>query len=346
MDDVHEPRGTHDAPHHEPDRRPRPSDGANAPAATSMPWSCAPATNGPGPSGTTTTSSSTRTRAGDRARRFTPVLLQLVPEGTVLDLDAAVTRRRRHGMRAVVLRGGRLEVRETADPGGRSRASSCCGRSSTAICASDVHFMDHQEARPDGGPAAWSTTRTATSSSATSSSARSSGTAPAAPTSSRWARASPRCRSCWSTVALGGTKVIGQHPEAQGSFGELLVVSEVMAPRRARRRVRTTRSRSSTRSRSASSTSAARAIEPGEIPIVIGAGAIGLSAVAALVARGIEPIVVSDFNADRLELARAVRRARRRGPGRAVAVRRVESTRRALDARSRPWCSSASAPRA
>ena len=28
---------------------------------------------------------------------------------------------------------------------------------------------------------------------------------------------------------LGGTKVIGQHPEAQGSFGELLVVPELMA---------------------------------------------------------------------------------------------------------------------
>ena len=28
---------------------------------------------------------------------------------------------------------------------------------------------------------------------------------------------------------LGGTKVIGQHPEAQGSFGELLVVNEMMA---------------------------------------------------------------------------------------------------------------------
>jgi threonine dehydrogenase-like Zn-dependent dehydrogenase len=45
-------------------------------------------------------------------------------------------------------------------------------------------------------------------------------------------------------------------------------------------------------------------IEPGEIPVVIGAGAIGLSAVAALAARGIEPIIVSDFNADRLDLAR------------------------------------------
>jgi threonine dehydrogenase-like Zn-dependent dehydrogenase len=48
----------------------------------------------------------------------------------------------------------------------------------------------------------------------------------------------------------------------------------------------------------------AAAVQPGEIPIVIGAGAIGLSAVAALAKRGIEPIVVSDFKAERRDLAR------------------------------------------
>jgi threonine dehydrogenase-like Zn-dependent dehydrogenase len=46
-------------------------------------------------------------------------------------------------------------------------------------------------------------------------------------------------------------------------------------------------------------------LDPDEIPIVIGAGAIGLSAVAALSARGIDPIIVSDFNRDRRELARS-----------------------------------------
>jgi threonine dehydrogenase-like Zn-dependent dehydrogenase len=44
-------------------------------------------------------------------------------------------------------------------------------------------------------------------------------------------------------------------------------------------------------------------MEPGEIPVVVGAGAIGLSAVAALAARGVEPIVVSDYKSDRRELA-------------------------------------------
>nr|CRL72583.1 theronine dehydrogenase-like Zn-dependent dehydrogenase [Mycolicibacterium komanii] len=46
-------------------------------------------------------------------------------------------------------------------------------------------------------------------------------------------------------------------------------------------------------------------VQPGEIPIVVGAGAIGLSAVAALSARGIEPIIVSDYKADRREVARS-----------------------------------------
>ena len=64
------------------------------------------------------------------------------------------------------------------------------------------------------------------------------------------------------------------------------------------------RSRSPTRSRSAKATWRCRRSRPGQLPLVIGAGAIGLSAVAALASRGIEPIIVADFNDDRLALAR------------------------------------------
>jgi len=46
-------------------------------------------------------------------------------------------------------------------------------------------------------------------------------------------------------------------------------------------------------------------IVPGEIPIVIGAGAIRVVGGAAFgVKRGIEPIIVADFKPERLELAR------------------------------------------
>src|SRR5204863_1673287 len=101
----------------------------------------------------------------------------------------------------------------------------------------------------------------------------------------------------------GITLVIGQHPDAPGSFGELMLVSELL-----------TRAVPEGASDDAVALTDAFAvgefyvrssgIVPGEIPIVIGAGAIGLSAVAALASRGIEPIIVADFKPERLELAR------------------------------------------
>ena len=45
-------------------------------------------------------------------------------------------------MRAVVLRHGRLEVRETADPVPRE-GELLLRTIRTAICASDIHYMDH-----------------------------------------------------------------------------------------------------------------------------------------------------------------------------------------------------------
>ena len=47
-------------------------------------------------------------------------------------------------MRAVVLRGGELTVRETADPIA-GHGDLLLKTLSTAICASDVHFMDNPE---------------------------------------------------------------------------------------------------------------------------------------------------------------------------------------------------------
>ena len=47
-------------------------------------------------------------------------------------------------MRAVVLQGGELTVRDTADPV-PGQGDLLLKTLSTAICASDVHFMDHPE---------------------------------------------------------------------------------------------------------------------------------------------------------------------------------------------------------
>jgi threonine dehydrogenase-like Zn-dependent dehydrogenase len=101
----------------------------------------------------------------------------------------------------------------------------------------------------------------------------------------------------------GGIRVIGQHPDAPGSFGELLVVCEAMA-----RAVPDGVPDDAVALVDAFAVGAfyvrSSRIVPGEIPIVVGAGAIGLSAVAALAARNIEPIIVSDYKRDRRELAK------------------------------------------
>jgi threonine dehydrogenase-like Zn-dependent dehydrogenase len=99
-------------------------------------------------------------------------------------------------------------------------------------------------------------------------------------------------------------RIIGQHPEAQGSFAERIVVSEKFA-------------RAVAEGVSDDAIAVVDAFAVGEfyvekskiragvIPIVIGAGAVGLSAVAALAARNVHPIVVSDRRADRREMARS-----------------------------------------
>lgn len=205
-------------------------------------------------------------------------------------------------MRAVVLRDGGLAVRETADPV-PGPGDLLLRTLSTAICASDVHYMDHPELAIDDptgrshydpdvdivmghefvgevighGP----------------------GCSDAFPVGTRVTSIPIRLVD----GGAGGMRIIGQHPEAQGSFGELLVVSEAAA-----------RAVDGSVSSDAVCLIDAFAVgefyvrsarlESGEVPIVVGAGAIGLSAVAALSSRGIEPIIVSDLKPDRRELAR------------------------------------------
>jgi threonine dehydrogenase-like Zn-dependent dehydrogenase len=205
-------------------------------------------------------------------------------------------------MRAVVLRGGRLEVRETADPV-PGEGELLLRTLATAICASDVHFMDHHDAVPEGGPAGMVYDENCDLVLGHEFIGEVIGHGPGCSDQFPLGTRVTAMPILLVDGGLGGTKVIGQHPEAQGSFGEKLVVSEAMArvvpdgvPDEAAALVDAFAVgefyvRSS-------------GVGPGEIAIVIGAGAIGLSTVAALVARGVDPIVVSDFNAERRELAR------------------------------------------
>jgi threonine dehydrogenase-like Zn-dependent dehydrogenase len=204
-------------------------------------------------------------------------------------------------MRAVVLRGGQLEVRETADPV-PGEGEMLLRTLATAICASDAHFMDHHDAVPAHQTGmVYDENRDIVLGHEFVGEVVAHG-----PGCSDQFPIGTRVTAMPILLIDGGgagTKVIGQHPEAQGSFGELLVVSEMMA-----RAVPGDVSNDAVAVVDAFAVGEfsvrSSAIEPGEIAIVIGAGAVGLSAVAALAARGIDPIIVSDFNPDRLELAK------------------------------------------
>lgn len=205
-------------------------------------------------------------------------------------------------MRAVVLRGGKLEVRDTADPR-PGRGELLLRTLSTAICASDVHFMDHPElgVNDPTGRSLYDADRDVVL-----------GHEFVGEVIELGPDCSDQCALGTRVTAMpvrlvdggaGGMRIIGQHPEAQGSFGELLVVSEAAA--------KPVDSEISSDAIALTDAFAvgefyvrSAAVAPGEVPIVVGAGAVGLSAVAALASRGLEPIVVSDFKAERRELAR------------------------------------------
>ena len=205
-------------------------------------------------------------------------------------------------MRAVVLRGGELTVRETADPIA-GQGDLLLKTLSTAICASDVHFMDNPEAGIDDptGRSLYDADRDIVMGHEFVGEVigHGPGCSDAFPIGARVTSMPIRLVD----GGAGGLRIIGQHPEAQGSFGELLVVPEAAA--------RVVEGNVSSDAIAVVDCFAvgefyvrAANLQPGEVPIVIGAGAVGLSAVAALSSRSIEPIIVSDFHAERREVAR------------------------------------------
>lgn len=205
-------------------------------------------------------------------------------------------------MRAVVLRGGRLQVRDTADPV-PGQGELLLRTLSTAICASDVHFMDHPElgVNDPTGRSLYDEDRDIVLGHEFVGEVIGHG-----PGCTDQFPVGTRATSIPIRLVdggAGGARIIGQHPDAQGSFGELLVVAEAIARPVPRDAPVDAVALTDAFAVGEFYVRSAR-IEAGEIPIVVGAGAIGLSAVAALTARGVEPIIVSDFKADRRELAR------------------------------------------
>jgi len=205
-------------------------------------------------------------------------------------------------VRAVVLRDGRLDVREIADPVPGS-GELLLRTLSTAICASDVHFMDHPEMgiNDPTGRSLYDVNRDVVLGHEFVGEVVGHG-----PGCTEQFPVGTRVTSIPIRLVNGGAdgaRIIGQHPEAQGSFGELVVIAEALA-----------KSVDDGVSSDAAALTDAFAVgefyvrsarmEPGEVPVVVGAGAIGLSAVAALASRGVEPIIVSDYNSERRALAR------------------------------------------
>jgi threonine dehydrogenase-like Zn-dependent dehydrogenase len=199
-------------------------------------------------------------------------------------------------MRAVVLRGGRLEVRETPDPV-PGPGELLLRTLSTAICASDIHYMDHPDPDDTSGLFVWDPDRDVVMGHEFVGEVVAHG-----PACSDQFPVGTRVTSIPTLTRSGGMQVIGQHPDAPGSFGELFLVSESVA-----RAVPDDADPDAVAVTDAFAVGegyvALSGIAPGQIPLVIGAGAIGLSAVAALAARGIDPIIIADFNDARLELA-------------------------------------------
>src|ERR1700753_2030028 len=193
-------------------------------------------------------------------------------------------------LRAVVLRDGRLQVRETKDPQ-PGRGELLLRTLSTAICASDVHFMDHPElgVNDPTGRSLYDAGRDIVLGHEFVGEVvgHGPGCTDQFPVGTRVTSMPVRLVD----GGAGGVRIIGQHPEAQGSFAELLVISEAAA-----------KAVSGDIASDAVALVDALAvgefygrsanIQEGGVAIFIGAGAIGLSAVAALASRGIEPIIV------------------------------------------------------
>lgn len=197
-------------------------------------------------------------------------------------------------MRAVVLRHNELEVRETADPV-PGPGELLIKPLSAAICASDVHYMDHPNSAERF---VWDADRDTVMGHEFIGEVVGHG-----PECSEDFPVGTRVTSMPILIRAGVEPlVIGHHPDAPGAFGELMIVSEIMS-----RHVPDGVPNDAVALVDAFAVGEfyvrCSGIGPGDLPLVIGAGAIGLSAVAALKARGVGPIVVADFSAERLTYA-------------------------------------------
>ncbi|WP_067893794.1 zinc-binding dehydrogenase [Nocardia vaccinii] len=204
-------------------------------------------------------------------------------------------------MRAAVLRGGRVETRVVEDPvpgpGQLLVRTLACG-----ICASDLHFMDHPEAgaEDDSGMSTYDQDQDIVMGHEYCAEVTDYG-----PATERAIPIGTRVSSLPILSTADGRKIIGQNPESPGGFGEYLLLDEALT------QVVVSDLPSEVvciaDGISVGWSAAARAqVTTREVPLVLGCGAIGLSAIAHLKRLGVGPIVAVDFVAARRETALAM----------------------------------------
>jgi threonine dehydrogenase-like Zn-dependent dehydrogenase len=204
-------------------------------------------------------------------------------------------------MRAAVLRGGKVETRETQDPvpgdGQILVRTLACG-----ICASDLHFMDHPNADADDDTGLSRYDENADIVMGHEYCAEIVDYGPG--TERKWATGT-RVSSLPVLFVDGNVRVIGQSPESPGGFGEYFLMAEAVTqvvPSDLPSELVSVADAISV----GWSYAMRAAVTPNEVPMVIGCGAIGLSVIATLRTLGVSPIVAVDFVASRRETARAM----------------------------------------
>lgn len=204
-------------------------------------------------------------------------------------------------MRAAVLLGGKVETKTIDDPvpghGHIVVRSLAC-----AICASDLHYMDHPEAGAydDSGMATYDQGVGIVMGHEYCAEVVDYG-----PGTERRIPIGTKVSSLPVINMTDGRKIIGQNPDTPGGFGEYFLLEEA----RARVIVSDLPNEIVCLSDAISVgwSAAKRAqVTTREVPLVIGCGAIGLAVIATLKRLGVGPILAADFSAVRRETARAM----------------------------------------
>jgi threonine dehydrogenase-like Zn-dependent dehydrogenase len=204
-------------------------------------------------------------------------------------------------MRAAVLRGGSVAAGTVPDPvpgpGQLLVRSLACG-----ICASDLHFMDHPEAGAydDSGMSTYDQDADIVMGHEYCAEVVDYG-----PGAERRIPVGTRVSSLPVLATAGGRKIIGQNPESPGGFGEYFLLTEAITRVVASDLPNEIVCIADAISVGWSAASRA-ALTAAEVPLVIGCGAIGLSAIATLRCLGVGPIVAVDLVASRRETALAM----------------------------------------